>query len=72
MDYFNQREVRISPDSPSNSLISPANSLLIDDDALNIEIARQDGFQTLHYNPDNSQSELSLTFQNFSSTRHKM
>lgn len=63
MNFFNEQEMRRSPELPSSQGISPATMVLIDDDGLNIEIARRDGYHTLHYDPDHSQSEDALIFQ---------
>ena len=66
MNFFNEQEMRTSPQLRSNDSITPARTVLIDDDVLNIEIARRDGYQTLQYDPDNSKREDALTFQKLS------
>ena len=43
--------------------IAPRETVLIDDDGRNILIAQQDGYRTLHYNPERSQDENALALE---------
>jgi hypothetical protein len=63
MNYFNKQGMNYSASKSASDRISPASTVLIDDDGRNIAIAKRDGYRTIHYDPSDSENENVLTLE---------